>query len=126
LPIPSRDVGTTMHTSKSRGFPTGLSRHPEITAYGDRGYQGVNTDYPRASMRIPVKRSRKKRVLTHSEKIRNTNLTKKRIVVARTIAHLKEFRMLADVYLNAKERYGDLFRSVACLVNLRMACRTAA
>lgn len=103
--------------------PRWLSGHPEITAYADRGYQGVNTDYPAAAVRIPVKRSRKKRALTRSEKIRNTQLTKKRIVVEHTIAHLKKFRVLADVYRNAKERYGDLFQSVATLVNLRMACR---
>lgn len=106
--------------------PRWLSGHPEITAYADRGYQGVNTDYPDAGMRIPIKRSRKKRALTRSEKIRNTKLTKKRIVVEHTIAHLKKFRVLADVYRNAKERYGDLFQSVAYLVNLRMAFRTAA
>lgn len=106
--------------------PQWLSRHPEITAVGDRGYQGVNTDYPDADMRIPIKRSRKKRTLTRSEKIRNTKLSKQRIIVEHTIAHLKKFRLLGDVYRNAKERYGELFKSVACLVNLRMACRAAA
>lgn len=103
--------------------PRWLVRHPEITAVGDRGYQGVNTDYPRAHMRIPVKRSRKKRTLTRSEKIRNTKLTKKRIVIEHTLAHLKKFRLLADVYRNAREQYGNLFKAVAGLVNLRMACR---
>lgn len=123
-PIPGRrhDYAYFRETN----VPHWLSQRPAITAYGDRGYQGVNTDYPDANMRIPIKRSRKKRTLTRSERIRNTKLTKKRIVVEHTFAQLKKFRMLADVYRNAKERYSDLFKAVACLVNLRMACRATA
>lgn len=104
-------------------IPRWLSRHPEITGYGDRGYQGVQKDYPDAHMKIPIKRSRTKRVLTRSEKIRNTKLGKKRIVIEHTISHVKKFRIIGEVYRNAKERYGSLFTAVACLVNLRMACR---
>lgn len=123
-PIPGRrhDYAYFQKTA----VPRWLSRHPEITAYGDRGYQGVNTDYPKARMRTPIKRSRKKRVLTRSEKIRNTKLSKKRIVIEHTFAHLKKFRLLGEAYRNARERYGDLFKAVACLVNLRMALRSTA
>lgn len=111
---------------KETPIPRWLARHSEITAIGDRGYQGVNTDYPDATMRIPIKRSRKKRTLTRSETIRNTKLSKRRIVIEHTIAHLKKFRLLGDVYRNAKVRYGDLFKAIACLVNLRMTCRATA
>lgn len=111
---------------RETAVPRWLSRHPEITAVGDRGYQGVQTDYPDARMTIPIKRTRKKRTLTRSEKLRNTRLTKKRIVVEHTLAHLKKFRLLGDVYRNAKTQYGDFFKSVATIVNLRMACRAAA
>ncbi len=67
-----------------------MHKQEERPKIGDRGYQDVHTDYPDADMRIPIKRSRKKRTLTRSEKIRNTRHTKKRIVIEHTIAHLKK------------------------------------
>ncbi len=75
---------------------------------------------------MPITRSRKKRTCTRSEKIRNTKLPKKRIVVEHTLAHWKTFRLLGDVSQNAKERYGDLCKSVATTVHRRMAVRALA
>lgn len=108
---------------KTTSVPRWLERNPDITAYGDAGYQGVNKDYPQANFRLPTKRSRAKRELTRSEKIMNTKQRKKRVAVEHALARLKKFRILADTYRNAKERYSEMFKSIVFLSNFRMLSR---
>lgn len=110
---------------KETKVPKWLSQNPQITTFGDSGYQGVNKDYPQASMKIPVKRSRAKKELSRSEKIQNTKQRKKRVRVEHTLSRLKKYGILADTYRNSKEQYSDLFKSVAFLTNLRMLMRIA-
>jgi len=105
--------------------PKWLERHPEIEAFGDSGYQGVNKDYPPANFKIPIRRNRAKRTLTRSEKIRNTKQRKRRVKIEHTYAQLKKFKILSDIYRNSKEHYSAIFKSVAFVVNLRMLERSA-
>lgn len=109
---------------KKTAVPKWLEKHPEITGYGDLGYEGANRDYPKASFNIPIKRTRAKSELTRSEKIKNTKQRKKRIVVEHTFANLKKFRILSEIFRNAKNCYSATFKSIAFLVNLRMLERT--
>lgn len=105
---------------KETKIPKWLEKNQDIKAYGDSGYQGVNNDYPKANFSIPVKRTRNKKELTRSEKIFNTKHSKKRITVEHTFANLKKFRILSETYRNSKERYSEIFKSIAFLSNLRM------
>lgn len=110
---------------KKTKVPRWLEHHPDITCYGDKGYQGVNKDYPLASVVIPIKRTRAKKKLTRSEKIRNTKHSKKRIPIEHTFAHMKKYKILSDTYRNSKEHYSAMFQSIAFLTNLRMLERAA-
>lgn len=96
-----------------------LENNPQIKARMDLGYLGANKDYPRAAIILPVKRSRRKKQLTRSEKIMNTKKAKARITVENAIANLKKFRILADKYRNLKEHYSATFKSVCFLSNFR-------
>jgi hypothetical protein len=110
---------------KKTKVPKWLKKNPNITAYGDSGYQGVNKDYPNIAFKLPVKRSRAKKELTRSEKIQNTKQRRKRAPVEHSFAHLKKYRILADIYRNSKEHYSAIFKSVAFVANLRMLERMA-
>lgn len=96
-----------------------LEDNPQIKARMDLGYLGANKDYPNADIVLPVKRSRRKKRLTRSEKIMNTKKAKARITVENAIANLKKFRILADKYRNLKEHYSATFKSVCFLSNFR-------
>jgi len=104
--------------------PGWLEDNPDITVYGDSGFQGVNKDYPEISFKLPTKRTRAKKELTRSEKIMNTKQRKKRVAVEHSLAHAKKFRILADIYRNSKEHYSAIFKSIAFIANLRMLERT--
>lgn len=103
--------------------PQWLEANPQITGYGDSGYQGVAKDYPGANICIPVKRSRAKNKLTRSEKIMNTKQRRVRVAVEHTFASVKKYRILADVYRNAKEHYSATFKSICFLSNFRTLAR---
>jgi len=110
---------------KNTPIPRWLEANPQITGYFDSGYQGIRKDYPKASIRIPVKRSRSKKELTRSEKIFNAKQRRIRVTVEHVFSRLKKFRILAEPYRNDKERYCATFRSIAFLSNFRTLARTA-
>lgn len=105
---------------KESPIPKWLKQNSHITAFGDSGYQGVNTDYPDIKFNIPIKRHKAKIKLTRSEKIRNTKQRKNRIKVEHAIGRLKKFRILADTYRNSKKNYSAIFKSIVSLTNFRM------
>ena len=109
---------------KNTPIPKWLEQNPQITAYGDSGYQGVNKDYKKASFKIPIKRTRAKKQLTRSEKIRNTKQRKKRVKIEHSFSRMKKYRILDQVYRNAKNNYSAIFKSIAFVTNLRMLERS--
>lgn len=88
----------------------------------DLGYQGIETDYPRHVVVIPKKKP-PKQDLTPTQKRSNRNKAKKRIVVEHTLAHMKQFQILAQTYRNRRgknnQTYNRKVKIVAGLVNLR-------
>lgn len=108
---------------KKTNVPKWLEKNPDITARFDLGYQGIQKDYPDIASVLPFKRHRGKPELTRSEKIHNTKRAKKRIPAENTIANLKKFKVLADVFRNVKERYSATFKSVCFLSNFRTLAR---
>lgn len=104
---------------KKTPVPKWLEDNPGIKGRMDLGYQGATKDYPKATIILPTKRNRSKKKLTRSEKIQNTKKAKARIFIENTIANLKKFKILADIYRNAKERYALTFKSVCFLSNFR-------
>ena len=93
-------------------------------SYGDKGFIGVNKDYPGLDFRLPIKRNRFKKTLTRSEKIFNTKLAKKRVVVEHVISKLKKYTFLAQVFRGKIASYNQDFKNIATLVNFRLASAT--
>ena len=86
---------------------------------GDSGFQGIHHQHRAV---LPHKKP-KGGELTQAQKVYNRRLSQVRVVVENTIAQLKTFGVLAAVYRHARERYNDIFRVVAVLVNRRIQRR---
>lgn len=92
----------------------------EITTLLDKGYIKIQELYPRPKILLPVKRTRWRRLLTRSEKIRNTKLAKKRIVVEHSLSRMKKYQILSQTYRSQDQDYNQHFRNVASLCNFRL------
>lgn len=135
--IATQRNGLIIHVSPTVGGRTHdyklfkKSHLPEIipkdaTAYVDNGYQGIKKDYPNLTVSIPFKRHRGHPDLTRSEKIANKKQRRVRIKVENSIALLKKYRVLSDVYRHSLHNYNQTFRFVANVVNFRMLQRLQA
>lgn len=109
---------------KKTEVPRWLEAHPGITARLDLGYLGIHKDYPDISAVLPFKRFRGTPELTRSQKIHNTKRAKKRMPIENTLANLKKFRVLSDVFRNVKEQYSATFKSICFLSNFRTLARS--
>lgn len=83
---------------------------------GDSGFQGIQHTHRAV---LPDKKS-KGGELNPEQKARNKAISHLRIVVENTIAQLKTFRVLYQVYRHARAAYNDTFRIVGALVNRRI------
>jgi IS5 family transposase len=66
----------------------------------DKGYEGVEEEYPRARIQKP-KKARRGHPLTVLEKLLNGAMSTLRMPVEHVIGHLKKFRLLAGVSTEA-------------------------
>jgi len=92
----------------------------------DKGYAGIDKDYPRVPLVIPSKAQRH-HPLTEAQQASNRVVARYRIVVEHTIAQLNRFTVLRQVYRGRCWRHGtahsQVVRVVAGLVNRRVrAC----
>lgn len=86
----------------------------------DKGYVGIDKDYPDIPIVIPFKAARN-RPLTEPQKVYNRLVSSYRIVVEHTMAQLNRFTVLAQVFRGKKrERHSDVFRVVAKVLNRRL------
>ncbi len=92
----------------------------------DAGYQGVCKEAPDRRLYHPYRASRG-HPLTDEQKAANRVLSRYRIVVEHTLAQLKRFLVLAQIYRHARSLYNLIFYIVAGLANRRIAvCPLAA
>jgi hypothetical protein len=98
---------------------------PDLSLLGDSGFQGLQHDAPERSVALPYKGSRA-HPLTPEQKLHNALLSRIRIVVENTLAAMKHFRILADVFRHPLDRYDSLVVSIAGLVTRRADRRLAA
>jgi len=94
---------------------------PEIKTLMDKGYVKVQKLYPNHAIFIPIKRTRWKKTLTRSEKIKNTKLSKKRIIVEHVFSRMKKYQILFQTYRSKDNDYNRHFRNIASLCNYRLA-----
>lgn len=91
-------------------------------AMTDKGYDGIQKDYPGVPIYQPYKARRGHR-LSEEQKAYNRHLSRYRIVVEHALAQLNRFQVLAQVFRHARESHGQIVRVVAGLVNRRIAVR---
>lgn len=99
---------------------TGVMRQipEEVVARVDRGYEGLEEEYPEVRVHKP-KKARRGNPLTVLEKIYNRAMSKLRIPVEHVIGHLKKYRLLAGIYRGGLERYDESAQVIAGLNNYR-------
>jgi transposase len=88
----------------------------------DKGYDGLQHDYPEHTIYRPFK-ARRNRPLTEEQRAYNRHLSQHRIVVEHTNAQLNQFQVLAQVYRHDREGHGRVVRAVAFLVDQRIRQR---
>jgi len=91
----------------------------DITTMFDLGFLGVEKDYPDLKSSLPIKKE-KGHVLTVHEREYNRNHSVKRIVIEHTIARLKKYRIMNDVFRNRLRKYDRMSDVVSGLVNYRI------
>jgi len=91
----------------------------DVTTMFDLGFLGVEKDYPNLKSSLPIKKE-KGHVLTVHEREYNRNHSVKRIVIEHTIARLKKYRIMNDVFRNRLRKYDRMSDVVSGLVNYRI------
>jgi len=92
---------------------------PDVSAMGDSGYQGIQDDMSERSVALPYRASRG-HPLTPEQKLHNHEISRIRIVVENTIAELKHFRSLVDVFHHAVARYDSVILAIVGIVSRRI------
>ena len=86
----------------------------------DKGYVGIDKDYPDVPIVIPFK-ARRNHPLTEEQKAFNRVVARYRIVVEHTLAQLNRFTVLRQVFRGQQRaRHSPVARVVARLVNRRL------
>ncbi len=98
---------------------------PALSLLADSGFQGLQHDAPERSVALPYKGS-KTHPLTPEQKLHNALLSRIRIVVENTLAEMKHFRILADVFRHPLDLYDSIVVSIAGVVTRRADRRLAA
>src|SRR3990170_3190252 len=88
----------------------------DIALQGDGGYQGMHKDNPQREVILPQRKPRGGE-LTPEQKEHNRRLSRVRVVVEHTLAHMKIFQALYQVYRHLRGSYTLIIEIVAGLVN---------
>ena len=83
----------------------------------DKGYQGIQKIH--SNSKVPKKKPRKGE-LTSSDKKRNRELARNRVIGEHINRKLKIFKILADRYRNRRKRFGLRFNLIAGLYNYEL------
>lgn len=84
----------------------------------DRGYDGVEHDYPKRRFHQPHK-ARRNKPLDFIQKLANRLQNSFRVPVENALAHLKRFKLLAGIYRGPDRTYDDTFLAISGLHNFR-------
>ncbi len=97
---------------------------PDLSLLADSGFQGLQHAAPERSVALPYKGS-KAHPLTPEQKLHHALLSRIRIVVENTLAAMKHFRILADVFRHPLDLYDSIVVSIAGVVTRRADRRLA-
>lgn len=93
---------------------SGVTLNPSLKALTDTGYIGLQKIHSKTDM--PQKKSKKK-PLTKEDKIRNRELSSKRVLNEHVIGKIKRFKIVSDKYRNRRKRFGLRFNLIAGIYN---------
>ncbi len=103
---------------RATGVMRQIPEEGEVLVRVDKGYEGIEEEYPQARVEKPRK-ARRGHPLTVLEKILNRAKSALRMPVEHVIGHLKKYRLLAGVYRGKLERYDGSALVIAGLHNYR-------
>lgn len=89
---------------KDKGMAHGLPA--TVRTWVDTGFQGIRKDFPELTVRMPWRASRG-HPLTAVQKIKNRQMSRKRILVEHAIGGMKRFRSVTDVFRNHADAFAD-------------------
>lgn len=92
---------------------------PDVEVGVDRGYQGIEKDFPDLKVKIPVKK-KKKQDLSRKGKRYNKKLSQERVIVEHTIGKMKKFNIMGQEYRNRLRNYDTTVSIVSGLVNFKL------
>jgi len=81
---------------------------PDVAAWVDLGFVGIEKDYPHLAVVIAHKKP-KNGQLTPEQRQENTIISQLRIKIEHTISRLNRFRAVADIYRNHNGHWADTF-----------------
>jgi hypothetical protein len=118
VPGSTHDLTLLRGSSIKEVLPEGL------TVTGDAGYRGMQNDFPDRSVALPY-RPNSNQQLAPEEKLHNNLVSKIRIVVENSLCELKHFYALVSVFRHCLQRYNEITRAIAGIVNNRIDIRLA-
>ncbi len=118
----SRSVPGSVHDLVLLRFSGVLHRLQGRRARLDKGYEGVEAEFPQVQIEKPIK-ARRNRPLTALGRAYNRMQSRLRIAVEHVLARLEQYRILAGLYRGRRAGYDDCFGVVAGLNNFRVLGR---
>lgn len=112
LPGKFSDINVLRGTGVLRDLPAAI--HIRV----DKGYDGIDKDFPERIFHQPAK-ARRNKPLDFVQKCLNKTQNSLRFPVEHTLAHLKRFKLLAGIYRGPEAVYDDTFLAIAGLHNFR-------
>ena len=91
--------------------------NPAVVIAVDSGYQGLQKVH--ANTELPKKRT-KKNPLTKADKMKNREISSKRVLNENVIGIVKRFRILAEKYRNRRKRFNLRFNLIAGIYNFEL------
>jgi hypothetical protein len=113
-----KEEGMTIYLIYKKNHP--IMPKDVVNVY-DRGYLGVEKDFPERKSSPPYKKKRNQKELPQEEKEHNKiHSNKKRIVIEHAICKMKKYRIMSDIFRNRLRKYDKVSDIVAGLVNYRI------
>lgn len=112
LPGKISDTNVLRATGVIRDMPDGI----EVIV--DKGYDGIQKDYPETDFYQPYK-ARRNKPLDFIQKCLNQIQTKHRIAVEHVLGQLKKFKILAGIYRGSEATYDDTFSVITGIHNYK-------
>ena len=91
-----------------------IGEKDKVTVYVDKGYQAIEDDLPGANVQKPTKKP-KNAELDDTQKNKNRRISNIRIKVEHAIFRLKQYKILAKLYVGTDE---DLRRNLLIVTGL--------